>query len=84
MTRIAETTSFNGKNLLDGTMNNAQFQVGANAGTQQTISFSVDNATTSALSVVGTTIAAGTTAAGVDVSDDGLAGCFDFCQRHRD
>jgi flagellin len=42
MTRIAETTSFNGKDLLDGTMTNAQFQVGANA--NQTISFSIDSA----------------------------------------
>ncbi len=42
MTRIAETTSFNGKNLLDGTMTNAQFQVGANA--NQTISFGINSA----------------------------------------
>jgi len=42
LTRIAETTSFNGKNLLDGTLNNAQFQVGANA--NETISFSIDSA----------------------------------------
>ncbi|HBG20957.1 MAG TPA: flagellin domain-containing protein [Desulfobulbaceae bacterium] len=42
LTRIAETTSFNGKNLLDGTMNNAQFQVGANA--NETISFSINSA----------------------------------------
>ena len=42
LTRIAETTSFNGKNLLDGTMSNAQFQVGANA--NQTISFSINSA----------------------------------------
>ncbi len=42
MTRIAETTSFNGKNLLDGSMTNAQFQVGANA--NQTISFGINSA----------------------------------------
>ncbi|MDL2284954.1 flagellin [Oxalobacter sp. OttesenSCG-928-P03] len=30
--RFAQTTSFNGKNLLDGTMGTAKFQVGANAG----------------------------------------------------
>jgi flagellin len=42
MTRIADTTSFNGKNLLDGTMTNAQFQVGANA--NQTISFGINSA----------------------------------------
>ena len=42
--RIAETTSFNGKEVIDGTMTNAVFQVGANAGTNQTISFSIDSA----------------------------------------
>lgn len=47
MTRIAETTQFNGKNLLDGTMTSAQFQVGANA--NQTISFSITSAKATAL-----------------------------------
>ena len=42
MSRIADTTSFNGKNLLDGSMTNAQFQVGANA--NQTISFGINSA----------------------------------------
>ena len=32
LNRIASTTSFNGQNLLDGTMGTANFQVGANAG----------------------------------------------------
>ncbi len=45
--RIAETTTFNGKNLLDGSMNNAQFQVGANA--NETISFGIDSAQASKL-----------------------------------
>jgi flagellin len=42
MSRIATTTSFNGKNLLDGTLTTAQFQVGANA--NQTISFGIGSA----------------------------------------
>jgi flagellin len=42
MNRIADTTSFNGKNLLDGSMTSAQFQVGANA--NQTISFGIESA----------------------------------------
>ncbi len=42
MTRIAGSTSFNGQNVLDGTLNNAQFQVGANA--NETISFSIPSA----------------------------------------
>lgn len=40
--RIATTTSFNGKNVLDGTFTAQSFQVGANAG--ETISFSVGGA----------------------------------------
>ncbi len=42
MTRIAASTSFNGQNILDGTLNDAQFQVGANA--NETISFSIPSA----------------------------------------
>jgi len=42
LTRIAETTTFNGKKLLDGSMTSAQFQVGANA--NQTISFGIASA----------------------------------------
>jgi flagellin len=42
LTRIAERTSFNGKNLLDGSMISAQFQVGANA--NETIGFSIASA----------------------------------------
>ena len=50
MDRIATTTQFNGKNLLDGTLNNASFHVGANA--NQTISVSIDSARTTALGSV--------------------------------
>jgi len=42
MTRIADTTEFNGKKLLDGSLTSAQFQVGANA--NQTISFGISSA----------------------------------------
>jgi len=47
MTRIADTTEFNGKKLLDGSMTSAQFQVGANA--NQTISFGISSAKASDL-----------------------------------
>jgi flagellin len=47
MDRIAETTSFNGKTLLDGSFGGAKFQVGANA--NETISFSVSSAKTADL-----------------------------------
>jgi flagellin len=46
LNRIAQTTQFNGQNLLDGTMGTANFQVGANAG--QLISMTGANFTTSA------------------------------------
>jgi flagellin len=45
--RVADTTTFNGKNLLDGTFSGAKFQVGANA--NQVISFSVSSAKSSDL-----------------------------------
>src|SRR5215510_2152696 len=45
--RVANTVSFNGKKLLDGTFSNAQFQVGANA--NQTISFSIGSSKTNDL-----------------------------------
>jgi flagellin len=47
--RIAETTTFNGKNLLDGTMFGAKFHVGSEA--DQTISVSIDSAQTDKLGV---------------------------------
>ena len=42
--RIADTTKFNGKAVIDGTMKDATFQVGANQGVKETISFSIDSA----------------------------------------
>jgi flagellin len=47
--RIAETTTFNGKNLLDGTMSGAKFHVGSEA--DQTISVSISSAQTDSLGV---------------------------------
>jgi flagellin len=58
--RIAQTTAFNGRNVIDGTMANATFQIGANAGEGQSISFSIASAraadlgTAAAASVTGT------------------------------
>jgi len=46
--RVAQTSSFNGVNLLDGTFTNQQFQVGANAGQTITVS-AINSARTSAL-----------------------------------
>ena len=69
--QVAKTSAFNGVNLLDGTFQGAQFQIGANAGQTITVS-SVASARTSALgqsygaSQTGTTLTAATgiTAAG--------------------
>jgi len=62
--RIATTTAFNGRGLLNGSMaSGATFQVGANAG--QTITFSIANAGATSLGVNATTVStrAGATAA---------------------
>lgn len=78
--RIAKTTQFNGQNLLDGSMegvdNQATFQVGANAGESQTISFSIDSANTAELSYEGTVISAtsGIVAEGTTVTSGISAG----------
>jgi len=45
--RTATTTQFNGQNVIDGTFQSSQFQVGANA--NQTINVSISGATTSLL-----------------------------------
>jgi flagellin len=44
LNRIAETTEFNGRKVIDGSLQNAVFQVGANAGAQETISFGITSA----------------------------------------
>jgi len=50
--RIADTTSFNGIKLLDGSFQSEQFQVGANAG--ETIDVSVSKATSDSLGIAKT------------------------------
>ena len=45
--QVSSTTQYNGINLLDGSLNNVQFQVGANAG--QTINFGIASSSASAL-----------------------------------
>jgi flagellin len=49
--RVGTTSQFNGLNLLDGTFSGSQFQVGANA--NQTISVSIQGATTTILGSFG-------------------------------
>ncbi len=66
--RIATTTEFNGKTVIDGSMTDATFQVGSNAGTAQTISFGIESALAADLSAVGTTIDSPNALATTDVS----------------
>lgn len=47
LTRIANTTTFGGKKLLDGSMGNTSFQIGSNA--NETVSFGLSNVSASAL-----------------------------------
>jgi len=56
--RIATTTAFNGRNVLDGSMGVSTFHIGANAG--QTISVTIDSARTSDLGISGNVVPGGT------------------------
>lgn len=47
LTRVATTTTFNGNNILDGNLQNAQFQIGAEA--NQTVSVSIQDTRTTAI-----------------------------------
>jgi len=66
ITRIADTTAFNGKNLLDGSMTTAQFQVGANA--NQTISFGINSASSDDLGNYALTSTNDVAAFGIEVA----------------
>ncbi|AMA46602.1 flagellin FliC [Pseudomonas entomophila] len=58
LTRIANSTQLNGKNLLDGTAGKMTFQVGSNSGANNQISISLDSGfTAGALSVDSATVA---------------------------
>jgi flagellin len=59
--RIASTTKFNGKALLDGSFTSKNFQVGANA--SDTVSLSISNQNTSTLAVSGLNLSTGASAA---------------------
>lgn len=63
--RIANTTTFNGRRILDGSFTNGSFQVGANAG--ETISFSISSA--KAASIGGIAEGTGTEVANAAATD---------------
>lgn len=61
--RVASTTQFNGQNILDGTLSNASFQIGANS--NQTISFGIGSVSGTAIGnyALKTAVGAGTSTA---------------------
>ena len=71
--RIANTTSFNNKNILDGTLSDAIFHVGANA--NQTISVSIDDARANTLGSNATITTTGVTSTGTST---GLSALTNF------
>ncbi len=74
--RIATTTQFNGKNVLNGSMKSATFQIGANKG--QTITFSIGTASLAALGVNSTVSIGSFGVAQLALSAiDGAIGCID-------
>ncbi|MGV8893082.1 MAG: flagellin [Burkholderiaceae bacterium] len=76
--RVAQNSSFNGNKLLDGSFVAQNFQVGANATANDTISVAIGSARTSALGGVGTssaaTLAGGATTAALAAGDMTLNG----------
>lgn len=67
LNRIGENTTFNGQKLLDGSLSNASFQIGSNAG--QTISLSIGDARATALG--SNTVTADNTTNGITVATSG-------------
>ena len=71
ITRISDTTTFNDKNLINGTMTDSQFQIGHKEG--QTISVALNNMDATAIGTSSTvTVAVGSVAV-TSVSDAGVA-----------
>jgi flagellin len=54
--RIASKTTFNGQNVLNGSLGSVAFQVGANVGDTVSVNFSTIDATTATLGVAGTSV----------------------------
>jgi flagellin len=80
LNRIASTTEFNGKKLIDGTMTNNTFQVGANSGTGDSITFSIASAKGDTLGAVSAGTVTGTAASTdyVAASTDYVAASTDY------
>ncbi|SER58151.1 flagellin [Halopseudomonas bauzanensis] len=77
LTRIAETTTFGGKSLLNGTLSGESFQVGSNAG--ETLSFSIGDMSAKGLSGQSTLASAAGSAVETGVTDaDGVVTTLGF------
>src|SRR5690554_5174032 len=75
LTGIAETTTFGGKSLLNGTLTGESFQVGSNAG--ETLSFSIGDMSAKGLSGE-SSLATAAGGAVVEVTDESPAGTLGF------
>lgn len=71
--RIAKTTTFNGKSLLDGTYSGS-FQVGANVGSDNKITVGLSTANIAALGVAGVTGTGGLSSAGLGLTGIDVTG----------
>jgi len=63
ITRIAKTTEFNTQKLLDGTLDNIKFQIGANQ--DQNMQLSINDMSAEALKVISDTVSIGSKGAGI-------------------
>jgi len=70
MGNIAETTQYNGKNLLDGTFVNKKIQIGAYS--NQTVTFSISNANTTSVGTLDSLVTS-SMSANVKVEDGGTS-----------
>jgi flagellin len=78
ITRIAESTSFNGQNVLTGSLGSVMFQVGAYASETITVNISSDM-TAAGLSINGTSIGGATAAtSAIGLIDDAIADVDSF------
>ncbi|MEM9604215.1 MAG: flagellin [Pseudomonadota bacterium] len=71
LNRIANTTSFNGKNLLDGSFTNAKFHVGFQA--DQSININIGDARGTSIGTNSLSTAAGTSTVAVATAANGIA-----------
>ena len=73
ITRISDTTEFNGSKLLDGTFSNKDFQIGANNSTNDRLNVSVDDLDSTAIGIGNSDISSKANAqAAIDALDSAI------------